>query len=277
MTIPSPARFGLRRMLNDSPRVTHHRNRIVPLLFFVLAGQISYAQTADTNTCEHALSSARQYYENGAYAKSITELAAILPQLNGTENGGAAIEIHILLAFNYAAIGDESTAIEHYKKALLIEPRLQIDIYEPSPEAIAVFEEATKERAYESAGCSCLIPGSGQFMRGDDLKGGAIIAVSVASLAGTVISWSIADSKHNQYMSLGPGDIDIMDRVYEEYDRWRKMTILSGTVLLGVYLYSIIDATISREPSPPKNTSHRTGLFLRYDGDGARIGYAARL
>ncbi|MBE0433262.1 tetratricopeptide repeat protein [candidate division WOR-3 bacterium] len=247
------------------------------LLFLMFLGQISHAQTTDTSTGEHVLNSARQHYENGAYVKSIAELETILPQLNGAENGEAIIEIHVLLAFNYVAVGDEASAIEHYKKALAIEPKLQIDAYEPSPEVRAVFEEATKERAYESAGCSCLIPGSGQFMRGDDLKGGAIIAVSVTSLASTVISWSIADSKHNLYMSLGPDDIDMMEEVYEDYNHWRKMTILSGTVLLGVYVYSIIDATISKKPSLSKSTSRQTGLLLGYDGERARIGYATKL
>lgn len=248
---------------------------MLPLLLMVV-GQPPDSAIAGTIVCVHVLESARQHYEQGAYTRAITELESLLSRFNGT-NGcdeRVAVDTYVLLALNYVAVGDKSTAIEHFKKALIREPRLLIDRYEPAPEVAAVFEEARKEQAYESAGCSCLIPGAGQFMRGDDFKGGMVIAGTVISLAGTVISWSIADGKYNQYVSLGPDEIDLMDEVYDEYNRWWKTTIVSGGVLLGIYVYSIVDAMIAERPATVKAPPDGTGFLLEYDGERVRIGYA---
>lgn len=248
------------------------------LLILAVLGQAPDSVRADTIacTCEQALDSAWQHFEHGAYARSITELESLLFRLDGTDDSidTMAVEAYILLGFNYVAIGDRQTAIDHFKRALIREPKLRIDRYGPTPQITAAFLEARHEQAYESAGCSCLIPGAGQFMRGDDLKGGAVIAGTVVSLASTVVSWSIADSKHDQYIALGPEDIGMMDQVYDDYDRWRKITVLSGTVLIGIYIYSIVDAMIAERPAAAGTWPGETGFYLEYDGEHARAGYA---
>lgn len=213
---------------------------------------------------------AREYYESGAYSRSITKLESALPFLEGN----TLVEAHTLLAFNYVVVGDKANAIEHFKHALTKYPDLQLDAYGATPEIMAVFEEARKEKAYESAGCSCFIPGIGQILKGDDQKGRAILAASVITLGGTLISWSIADSKHSAYASLGPDDIDQMDSVYNDYNRWRKITIVSGVLFVGIYTYSIFDAMLWIKPSRRRTSNSRAGIILQYDGDNTKIGYA---
>jgi tetratricopeptide (TPR) repeat protein len=235
------------------------------LLIFALASHSCLGQVRENYTPPDTLEIAKDYYLSGAYSRSITTLETLLPYLEGNP----LIEAHVYLALNYVVVGDKASAIEHFKSALTWDPDLQLDAYGVTPDIMAVYDDARKEKAYESAGCSCFIPGIGQILKGDDRKGRAIIAASVITLAGTLISWSIADSKHTAYLSLGPEDIDKMDSTYDEYNRWRKITILSGAAFAGIYMYSIFDAVMSR-----KQTQPQTGVIFKYDGNNTQFGYA---
>jgi len=231
--------------------------------------RVQYGQTHEHSSYGEVLASAREHYENGAYAQAVTQLETILPYLEGR----AALDAQILLAFNYVAIGDEMSAIEHFKGALIQDPELTLDEYETTPEIMAVFNEAVQEQAYEYAGCSCFIPGIGQILKGDYKKGRVIIASSVITLAGTMISWSIADGKRSNYLSIGPDDLDQIAEAYDDYNRWRKITILSASAFLGIYVYSIVDAMISRTPSKMKRPEQRSGLKLRFEDGTTGISY----
>jgi len=237
---------------------------------FVLAARSCVGQVSEDYSPLDTVAIAKEYYESGAYSRSITKLETALPYLAGNP----LIEAHVILAFNYVMVGDKANAIEHFKSALTKNPDLQLDANGITPEITAVYEEARKEKAYESAGCSCFIPGIGQILKGDDNKGRAIIAASVITIAGTLISWSIADSKHSEYLSLGPDDMDQMDRAYDDYNRWLKITALSATAFLGIYIYSIVDAMLWRRPNSPKTNNVQTGILFKYDGEITQIGYA---
>ena len=234
---------------------------------------ITKTQPSEHDEQEQVLASAREHYDNGAYARAITQLETILPYLEGE----SLIDAHILLAFNYVAIGDEASAIAHFKGALTQDPELNLDEYETTPEIAAVFKKAAQEQAYEFAGCSCFIPGIGQILKGDYTKGRAIIAASAVTLAGSLVSLSVADGKRTTYLSLGPDDLDRIEEAYDDYNRWRKITILSATAFLGVYVYSIVDAMISRTSPKKKEIDQRSGIKFKFDNETAGISYVFKL
>lgn len=242
-------------------------------LLLIFLTQILYAQLPDSDGYEQVLEIAREDYRNQAYANSIGQLETILPYLKGSE----LVDAHIFLAFNYVRLGDTTTAVEHFKDALTTDPKLQLKPYDPSPEIVIVYEQAKQEKAHELAGCSCFIPGIGQILRGDTESGGVIIAASTISLAGTLLSWSIADGKRSNYLSIGPADLDRIEEAYDEYNRWRKITVISATVFVGIYLYSIVDAMIVRSDSKLSNAEDETGMILELNGDQVNIGYVFRL
>jgi tetratricopeptide (TPR) repeat protein len=228
-----------------------------------------YGQTPEYSPYGELLAVAKENYENGAYARAITQLETILPYLDGE----TMIDAHVLLAFNYVAIGDEASAIEHFKGALAKDPEFNLDEFETTPEIMATFKEAAQEQAYEYAGCSCFIPGIGQILKGDYTKGRAIIAASAITLAGTMISWSIADGKHSNYLSMGPDDLDKIEEAYDDYNRWRNITIVSAAAFLTVYVYSIADAMISRTSSRQKRVEERSGIKFRFENGSTGIAY----
>ncbi|UCF71081.1 MAG: hypothetical protein JSW49_02055 [candidate division WOR-3 bacterium] len=240
------------------------------ILVIALLSHLCLAQATDVHSPLDTLQIAKAHYASGAYSRSVTMLETALPYLSGNQ----LIEAHVFLAFDYVAIGDDASAIEHFKNALTKDPNLQLDGYAPTPDILTVFEDARKEKAYESAGCSCFIPGIGQIFKGDKSKGRVIIAASVLTLAGTLVSWSIADSKHTAYLSLGPDNLDQMDDVYNDYNRWRKITILSGAAFVGIYVYSIFDAMLSLKKTKTKTSNLQTGFHFKCDGNHTQIGYA---
>ena len=114
-------------------------------------------------------------------------------------------------------------------------------------------------------------------MKGDEGKGKAIIAASALTFAGTVLSWLVMDNKHNYYLSLGPDDVYHMDQAYNDYNRWRKVTMFTAATFLGVYLYSYVDAMIVGKSAVRQDPSNSIGLYLDSNGESLCIGYKAGL
>jgi tetratricopeptide (TPR) repeat protein len=248
--------------------------RLVKMLNLLLMLSSLYFCSSQINQdepCDSVLSMGIDDYESGAYTKSIKALNSILNYCDKNSK----IEVNKYLAFNYISIGDEVMAVQHFKKALSLDPDLQLDDITASSEINRVFEAAKRELAHESGGCSCFIPGIGQFMKGEDNKGRAIIAASGLTLTTAVITWAVADSKHNHYLSLGPEDIDDIDDAYNDYNRWRKTSIIAATTFVGIYVYSIFDAILSRKP--PNNSHKKENAGLKIDSNGESISVSYRI
>ena len=246
---------------------------ILCILLTIATFQLCSSQMADNISSSESLEAAIEYYQNERYSKSINELISILRD----SKKDSIVTVHIYLAFNYTAIGDRAEAIKHFKKALSINPKLDLDIYDTTEDIRITFNNARKERARESACCSCFFPGIGQMMKGDDGKGKAIIAASAFTLIGTALSWLVMENKHNYYLSLGPDKTSYMDQAYNDYNQWRKITILGAAAFLGVYFYSFVDAILVKTSAPRKEGSNSTGLHLDSDGESFCIGYKAGL
>jgi len=243
--------------------------RTICLLLMIFAGSINAARTVGDERCEIILENAINNYRIGSYTRSLNELESI----THTDDRDLLVQTYTYIALNYVAIGDISSAIEHFKLAISIDPDLEVDPAIATPEIMKVLEEAKSEKAHESAGCSCFIPGIGQFMKGENSKARAIIAASGASLSATIIAWAISDSKRNYYLSLGPSDIDKMDDAYNAYDRWRKVSFISAAAFVGVYVYNIFDAIISRKPAKGSGTKEKAGLKIEADGNTISVNY----
>jgi tetratricopeptide (TPR) repeat protein len=248
--------------------------RILCTLLTISTFQFCFSQmAAEDGSILGSLETAIKYYQNEKYYKSINELRKILSDAKND----SIVTAHTYLAFNYTAIGDKADAIKHFKKALSLNPKLDLNLYVTTPRIRGTFDEARKERARESACCSCFFPGIGQIMKGDDGKGKAIIAASAFTLVGTALSWLVMENKHNYYLSLGPDDVGYMDQAYNDYDRWHKITIFGAATFLGVYVYSFVDAILVGKSAQRQDADNSIGLYLNADGESFCIGYTTGL
>lgn len=247
--------------------------RILCILLTISTFQFCISQMTEDESVLGSLETAIEYYQNEKYYKSINELKKILSDAKDD----SIASVHTYLAFNYTAIGDKADAVKHFKRALSINPKLDLNMYVTTPRIRGTFDEARKERARESACCSCFFPGIGQIMKGDDGKGKAIIAASAFTLVGTALAWLVMENKHSYYLSLGPDDIGSMDQAYNDYDRWHKITTIGAVTFLGVYVYSFVDARLVGKSAQRQDADNSSGLYLNSDGESFCVGYTTGL
>lgn len=216
-------------------------------LFFLLIVIFCFADYSSAqDSLNTILLDAMEYYYSGNYTKTIKILQKALKDYKD----GDRLSAHKFIAFSYVAMGDVYAARKHFKKILEISPDFKLDSAAVSPHAYSSFLSAKKERRSESAMCSCFLPGSGQIMIGEDRKG-KIIMFTTTVLAGTsILSWLITENKHNNYRELGPDERARMDELYNDYNKWFKISIASTVLFFTSYLYGILDLlpVFSRRP-----------------------------
>lgn len=251
-------------------RQTSHIIRILVLLVSLLFLDFGLAQTVDEDSITILLEAAKDCYNEGEYAAVID----ILGRISNDLEGSSVSEAYTYLAISYVAVGNKTAAKEHFKRALRFSPRLILDPAVVAKEAISIFDETKREIAGEAAMCSCLLPGSGQMMKGDNRKGQIIMAASAVTAISSILSWTVTQGKGQTYWNLGPDDTDKLEQAYNEYDKWYGRSLLISASFLCIYLYSIIDAFMYDAGHNSTFTrSMKFGLILEPSSNGISIGY----
>ena len=226
-----------------------------------------FAEDESKDSLDFALLNAMEYYYRGNYNYAIKELQHALD----TFKGGNRLPAHKFLGFCYIAVGHNLIAKEHFKKVLSINSKFKIDSLAVSPEIYRTFVEAKQERSREGAMCSCFIPGWGQFMKGEELKGKMILTAAALTAGASLYSWYITDQKRTDYHTLGLEDREKMDDAYNTYNRWHKTSLTCTALFFSVYLYSIIDALFLK-PTMNINNDESNNIFLEKDYDYICVG-----
>jgi tetratricopeptide (TPR) repeat protein len=250
------------------------------------------------------LEKAKLYYNNGEYESAITQLEnalQYLKQLNQNEQ----VEAYKYLAFSYVAFGDREKAKEQFKRALDLDPKLELDPATVSPKIIKVFEEANAEMVtiqpppapvqqpvtkptkpiekpsqVSTTGAlarSCCLPGWGQMYKGENSKGKKLMIAAAITLPTCLIATSIQDVKHQKYLDTEPGNEDEMDRAYKEYRTWYNITAISWLAFIGVYAYNIYDVVFTKAAVKSSMNSRDTGFYCQLTNNYFQIGYKVQI
>ncbi|MEO0215818.1 MAG: hypothetical protein ABIL14_02240 [candidate division WOR-3 bacterium] len=218
---------------------------------------------------ESLLNQAQQDYEKGEYTKVISTLEGELNQFKGDDR----VVAHKYLGLSYLALGDNASAKDHFKLLLKMNPKFLFDTtIIKGPGIVKAINEARKEIAREAAFCSCFIPGSGQMIKGEDMKGRIIMLGSGISLAGALYLWTITNNKHEQYLSLGPDDQERMDEYYDVYNRWYHRALLGSTLFIGIYLYNFIDAMFANTEVRIASNCNNCRIYCTTDNEKIQFG-----
>ena len=244
--------------------------RILLLLASLMLLGVGFAQETNEDSIAILLKDAKDYYNEGEYPAVISILGGILNDLEGS----SVSEAYTYLAISYVAVGDRTAAKEHFRKALRFGSKLILDPAVESKEAISIFDETKREVAGEAAMCSCLLPGSGQMMKGDNRKGQIIMAVSAVTAITSILSWTVTQGKGQTYWNLGPDETDKLEQTYNEYNKWYGRSLLITASFFCIYLYGIIDAFVyDAGHSSTFTRSMKSGLILEPSSKGISIGY----
>lgn len=233
------------------------------------------AQHVSNDSLSIILNVAVTKYNNKEYSAAIQLLETILSEFQDAEQT-YILDTHKYLAYCKVAIGDTNAAHKQFKLLLDIAPRYELDPLTTKPEILQIFQGAQYERARESAMCSCFLPGAGQLLQGNEKKGMVIMSMAGLSLTASILSWLITDNKGNYYNSLGPEDINQLDKAYDDYDRWYKISLVSSAIFISVYLYSIFDALPAKAHRTDKNKIINRMIFKNSDR-AAALGYQIKL
>lgn len=268
--------------------------RLVKILLvsFMMMG-LGFSQTVTRDSLEIMLGKAKDHYYSGEYEFAIRELEnalQFLKQLKQTDQ----VEAHKYLAFSYVAFGDRIKAKEQFKKALVLDPQLELDPATVSPKIIKVFEEAKAEIAvaplteplepatrvtteeisgFDATIRSCCVSGWGQMYRGERSKGKKMMIAWGVTGGATLVSWVIAGNKENKYKdlrSIQPGDYD---DAYEQYKLWLNIAAANTIVFLGVHAYNLFDIIFRKPRTGTSMIERDRGFICEANLDRVKIGY----
>ncbi len=271
--------------------------RSVVILLIGIVG-VSYAQQMSGDSLVKMLEHAKTYFNGGEYEKAITELEkalTFLKQLNQIDQ----VEAYKYLAFSYVAFGETEKAKEQFRKALALDPKLELDPTTVSPKIIKVFEEVKSEIAAkppvtppvkppvkpvttaptEGRSCfstvgSCCIPGLGQRDRGQSGKGTMLMVTTGVLWSSSIISSLVMEVKHQAYLDAEPGDPDAIENAYKAYKRWDNIAFTSWLCLGGLYLYNAYDIFFSRaKTGSSMNELLKDHMCFDVDAEHVGLGY----
>ena len=187
------------------------------------------------------------------YEKVIEQAPLILLDTALSQN--KIIQANKFYAFSLAIMGKREEAIKTFNRLLDLKPDFILDPIKVSPKIINVFNEAkTKEVLQMSvteslkdtiyierkAPLTILIPGVRQIQRNKKVKGYAIIAAEMISLAALGFSQFYYTQSHNEYLSAE--NPQTINEKYEIYNGWYKKRLIFISTSTIIWLYNMIDA-----------------------------------
>jgi hypothetical protein len=200
---------------------------------------------------------AHEAYVRGDYLTARLEAQAALwnrAKLNIVQ----ACKFHELLGFCFVALGQRDDAIGAFRGLLELDRYWQL---EPgiSPKISEAFDEARRqyeaylalpaakrlspaELRFGASWRSLVLPGWGQFYKGQSVRGSVAASLQVLSLVTLAILQSEVNRRHDIYEGKAGNDAIT---AYDEYTRtWRTRNVV-GYVALGVYIATYLDALYS--------------------------------
>ncbi len=183
------------------------------------------------------------------------------------------VEVHILLALVKYARNEQAASKDQFRAALSLQPSLELDPVLVSPKVRDFFEgvkatadqedapgaEVDESVRYifvedsrpKAAIRSLLLPGWGQFYRGDRKKGWALTGLWTSTVtAAAVVHVYRLDARAEYREARLPEDISAR---YDRYNRLHKTRTVLLWAAAGVWVFSYLDALLIQE---------QTGLAL---------------
>jgi len=194
-------------------------------------------------------------YEDADYEKAaFYAFQAIEPE--PPKDKWEEVKFRDLLAYAYVALGQNDFARKEFVKILKLFPTWQKDPQITPRKVLEVFEEARRqyeaylalppakrlspsEVRFGASWRSLVLPGWGQFYKGQKARGAVVASLQILSLATLAVLQTEVNRRHNVYEDK-EGNEAIT--AYDEYSRvWRARNVV-GYVALGIYIGAYLDA-----------------------------------
>jgi hypothetical protein len=159
-------------------------------------------------------------------------------------------------------LGAEAAFTELLRK----DPRARLDPTTTRPELVAFFESLrhqhlTRQRSTRKVFWNFIPPG-GQFQNEDNVKGWVILGVGFVAAATTATSYALFEK-----WKISAGNLSTH---YDAANAMKTVNIVSGAVLIAVYVYGVIDGLVGY--SKPLDDS-RPPVSLHFFPGGSGLGF----
>ena len=201
----------------------------------------------------------QQLYESLEFEKAVKYSRTILRE-NLPFSKEQLLMIHQFTAYAFFNLGKPDSAKKHFITILSIDPDYQLNPVITSPKIIKFYKEIKKEFASQklakniaytryvfledlrpgAAWRSLLLPGWGQYYKGQKIKSKWIGVTFGCVSAFTILTIFMEKNYHKKYLdSKTPSEIS---KQYKNYNSWYKLRKISYITLGTVWLSSFFDA-----------------------------------
>jgi hypothetical protein len=229
------------------------------IIFFILLSLVPLlGANAQTSSLDSLCNFANTKFDSGYY--DVAELAAE----RGLRVASGLLDLdrlcfHLILGKVYVARDSLGWAKEQFDSVLTANPRYDLDPLTTPPKILDVFREARRnyiqrmampevyrqrqtDARLAASWRSAVLPGWGQIYKQQQVKGAALMAAQVISLAALIFMEFEVHNRHEDYLNVKEyGDPTVENR-YQDYRRAYRIRNAFGYVTLGIYTLNYLDA-----------------------------------
>ncbi len=245
------------------------------LLIFFINASMSFSQTIHS---EKIIQEIIDAYNNFDYQNAEKKALAALDNYSNF-SPEQLLTIHEYLAFINFTKKNYENAKNHFRSALTLNPDLTLSPRIASPKIIDFFNEVKQQtitnnvsdgfiryvyvpdRRFNAAYRSALLPGWGQNYKGEHLKGRVLLSLWTANIVGILFFHYKQAQAHQDYLDeTAINRIESKYNTYNRYFKTRNALLLSASL---IWIYSYLDALITKEKLPTQQTNgiKVSGLF----------------
>ena len=195
------------------------------------------------------------YHDNASFEQAIITGNALLRQAEQLTPQSLTL-LHRYVGLSHYNLGNMDSTRAHFISLLTLAPDAELDPVTVSPKIISFFNTVksdfsalvhtpgnitytryvTRPDRRPGAGIRTLIlPGWGQFHKGQPLKGMVLGGLAVGTLAGTLYSWQREADAHDTYLAVTiPAELNAAYRDYNSWHRRRQTFTVVTAVLWGL-------------------------------------------
>ena len=177
-------------------------------------------------------------------------------------------QVYVLQAYIHFAKNNMNDAESSLLQALQLRPELELDALNTPPRMLDIFTTlkqsqidanpgtpltqsevrylVVQDQRADAAIRSMIVPGWGQYYKGERGKGTVLVGLWVATAGGTAVSHVNRNQARDRYLR-STTSAEVLDR-FGRYSTWHKVrnNLFWGAV--GVWLYSYLDAILTEAP-----------------------------
>ncbi|MBL7074560.1 hypothetical protein ISS37_04895 [candidate division KSB1 bacterium] len=181
--------------------------------------------------------------------------------------------IHKYLALALISQGKIEPGKREFRELLSYQPDYELDSLYVSPKIIDIFDEVKAQVALErlahppkpspdprlmGALRSIIMPGWGQWYKGEHLKGGVLMGLGTVTLGGVL--WSHVQYQRTRDLYQNATDPDDIQSKYDRANRFYKTRNGLTAFAVGIWLFAHLDAAL-RPPAEPLALDARPVTF----------------